>query len=399
MGVISKTQTFFRVLHQNGLAAVFRRIHKSQRIRWYRWRGQRLNKQLGWRSKHPILVIESDDWGAEHIPGPETGKNLPENYLPGQSRSNLDGLERPEDIDKLCDVLNQHKDKFGNAAVVTTNFVMTNADFSAIKENEFSLYAAKPIISGWNHEQDTEGMWKCYRRAIKDNLFVPQLHGERHFCPSKWLHRLRQKDRAALRAFECLMVGGEEDESGIGLQGMSPIYYAARNIIQQLVADGTETFRNVFGKDSITTIAPCYGWRSPETEEALLARKVCAMQGREYQHLPGGRMRTHYLGQIDKTGMLFLTRNCHLEPIPKGTSVERCMREIEQAFRQGLPAIVCSHRINFTSRVAAGVRDKGLTQLNTVLSKVTKIFPDVEFLSSEQLALRIMAKNCDPLIS
>lgn len=358
-----------------------------------------MNRRLGWRSKHPILVIESDDWGAEHIPGPEISKNLPENYLPGHSHSNLDGLERPEDIDKLCDALNLHKDKFGNAAVLTANFVMTNPDFSAIRENEFSLYVAKSISYGWNHEQDTEGMWKCYRRAIKDNLFVPQLHGERHFCPSKWLHRLRQKDWAALRAFECLMVGGEEDESGIGLQSMSPIYHAEENAIQRLVADGAETFRNVFGKNSFTTIAPCYGWRSPETEKALLKQQIRAMQGREYQHLPGGRMRVHYLGQRDKTGMIYLTRNCHLEPIPKGTSVRRCMREIEQAFGQGLPAVVCSHRINFTSRVAASVRDKGLAQLNAVLSEVTKRFPDVEFLSSEQLASRIMAENCNPLTS
>jgi hypothetical protein len=394
MGVAKKTRIFLHVLQQNGMAAVIRRIRKSQRLRWYRCRGQILNYRYGWRTKRPILVIESDDWGAEHIPGPEAIEQMKKTGLfSGDSHGMYDGLETADDVDKLCNILSSHKDGDGNPAVITANFIMANPDFSAIIESNYSIFKAKPIDVGWNHEPATKTLWQEYRAGINCGLIVPQLHGIYHFCPTEWMERLRQQDPATQHAFDLQMIGEKEDASGTGIKSMAPIYHGTTKVIKQFVADGARTFKRIFGVDSITTIAPCYAWRSWETEESLLTHNTIAMQGREYQHLPDGGIKLHYMGERGPCGMLYLVRNCTLEPISASTTVEQCVGQISLAFQHNHAAIICSHRINYTSRVTAEVRDRGLAVLDGVLKQVEKKFSNVEFLSSDKLALRILAQK------
>lgn len=394
MSLMKKAQIFVRVLQQNGISGVFSRISKSQRLRWYRRRGQRLNYRYGWRSKRPVLVIESDDWGAEHIPGPEVLAKMKKIGLLGSdSHSMFDSLETTGDVDKLCGVLSSYKDGDGNPAVMTANFIMANPDYSAIKDSGYSSFKSKPIDSGWNHEPEAETLLQKYREGIKSGVIVPQLHGMLHFCADIWMESLRQGDQQTLKAFDLQMIGEKEDASEIGIQSMSPIYHSSAEAIKQLIDDGTEAFNRIFGNDSITTVAPCYGWRSDETEGLLLSRNVLAMQGREYQHQPDGSMKSHYLGEYGVGGILYLVRNCILEPIGANTKVEQCVGQILWAFQHDLPAIVCSHRINYTSRVASSVRDKGLAVLDGVLKQVTEKYSDVEFMSSDKLALRILSDN------
>jgi len=270
---------------------------------------------------------------------------------------------------------------------------MANPDYSAIKDAGYSIFKAKPIDSGWNHEPDSAGLWRSYREGIKCGVIVPQLHGTLHFSPDEWLLRLRQSDSTALKAFDLQMIGEKEVDVGIGTQSMGPIYYADSEVIQQRVTEGIKIFKRTFRQDSITTIAPCYGWRSPETERAFLPHNIVAMQGREFQHLPSGGMKLHFLGERGFEGMLYLVRNCILEPVTSKTTMDQCIAQISRSFQNGLPAVLCSHRINYTSRVATKARDKGLQVLDGVLKRVTKLFPDVEFLSSDKLALRILEES------
>lgn len=394
MTISTKLKTLASTLSRDGLAGTVRRIGKSSRMRWYRWRGQRLNYRLGWRTKRPILVIESDDWGAEHIPGPDAIKQMEgTDFLPWDSLSVFDGLETADDVDRLCNVLNSHKDGDGNPAVMTANFIMANPDYVAIRESNYSSFTAKPIYSGWNHEPDAKTMLQKYREGIKCGVIVPQLHGTLHFSPDEWLLRLRQGDSTALKAFDLQMIGEKEVDVGIGTQSMGPIYYADSEVIQQRVTEGIKIFKRTFRQDSITTIAPCYGWRSDETEQALLACGIRAMQGKEYQYLPDGSVRPHYIGQRGPGGILYMVRNCVLEPISAGTTVDKCMAQICEAFSQNRPAVLCSHRVNYTSRVDVRVRDKGLAVLDGVLKQVKEKFGDVEFLSSDKLALRILSEK------
>ena len=104
-------------------------------------------------------------------------------------------------------------------------------------------------------------------------------------------------------------------------------------------------------------------------------------------------MALHYLGELGFRGILYLTRNCMLEPVTNNTTAEQCIFKIATLFEKGFPAILSSHRINYTSRVSAEARDKGLAVLDSVLKKVKEMFSEVEFLSSDKLAERILAEK------
>ena len=366
---------------------------RAVQLRWYRFFGKRLNYVRGWHTTRPMLVIESDDWGAEHIRSAEAlWEILGREARFSDESSFSDGLERPGDVDRLCDVLSSFRDSEGRNAVLTANFVMANPDFKAVKESGFRDFRYRPIQSGFNHEEEPDGLWKAYRAAIENDVMVPQFHGLLHFSPAEWLSRLQRGDSATLKAFELEMIGEGPDSIGIGLTSMAPIYHGSEEAIEEQVRAGTELFRRTFGMESITTIAPCYGWRSPETENALLRHGVRAMQGRPYQYLPDGRMRMHYTGQHGYGGMVYMVRNCLLEQINGTSTIAQCKSEIAEAFAHRVPAIVCSHRMNYTSRVSTKTRDNGLKSLEEVLQFVLSKYPDAEFAGSDALSMALFTE-------
>ncbi len=92
--------------------------------------------------------------------------------------------------------------------------------------------------------------------------------------------------------------------------------------------------------------------------------------------------------------MTFWRRNCNFEPYKDNTNeIEKCLSEIDIAFRWGKPAVISSHRINFTSRIDKNHRDKCLNQLDNLFKRIIKKYPEVEFLNSAQLAEIIQKSN------
>jgi hypothetical protein len=65
--------------------------------------------------------------------------------------------------------------------------------------------------------------------------------------------------------------------------------------------------------------------------------------------------------------------------------IESCINDIEIAFRWKKPAIVSSHRVNYIGHLSKDNREMGLSQLTDLLGAILKKWPDVEFMSSEQL--------------
>jgi hypothetical protein len=394
MTLLGQCKSLAASLGRGGVPEGYRHVRKMCTVRWYRWRGTVLNNRRGWRSDHPLLVIESDDWGTERTRSALDGQALREAGLGLADQSGLlDGLETRDDVAALCEVLSAHKDSLGRPAVMTVNFVLANADFDSVAKSDYGQMAVKSIVDGWNHESDAERLWQAYRGGVDAGLLVPQFHGYLHFSPDSWLAQLRGGDVATKLAFDRRMIGPMSEASGLRTMGVSSLYDREEEAIRRHVSEGMRLFRAAFGRGSVTTIAPRYVWRSPETELIMAEHGIRAMQGKQWQYLPDGRCRARYIGQRGAGGMLYLVRNCDLEPIAGGTTVEGCMRQVTEAFSRGLPAVLCSHRINYTSRVSPGVRDEGLAVLNEVLGQVVAKYPNVEFVGSDALAERILARG------
>ena len=56
------------------------------------------------------------------------------------------------------------------------------------------------------------------------------------------------------------------------------------------------------------------------------------------------------------------------------------------------PAIICTHRLNYVGYLDNGNRDNNLILLELLLSKIKKKWPNVEFMSSNELLELIMQK-------
>ena len=89
-----------------------------------------------------------------------------------------------------------------------------------------------------------------------------------------------------------------------------------------------------------------------------------------------------------------MIRNAFFEPYKGGlvNGVDECLGRISLAFKCHKPAIISSHRLNYIGSLDIRHRDKSLAQLNTLLNRIVKQWPEIEFMSSDQLGDIICGK-------
>jgi hypothetical protein len=61
------------------------------------------------------------------------------------------------------------------------------------------------------------------------------------------------------------------------------------------------------------------------------------------------------------------------------------MARIQVAFLYNKPAVISSHRVNYVGYIDSKNRDIGLGQLKKLLERVVERWPDVNFISTDQL--------------
>lgn len=348
----------------------------------------------GWKTKRKILVIESDDWGSIRMPSKNVlNKFHDKNYPLNNNLFTLkDGLERTDDLVELFNLLKNHQDKNKNHSVITACSVVANPDFNKIKQSNFSNYFYETIADTYKryHEDDLLKLWKD--KGIKQNLLYPQFHGREHLNPNKWLKVLRDNNQMELDAFD--------KETLLGLSGAQTapkdMYMAAfeavsdenKDEVKVITKDGLDLFEDTFGFKSISYI-PSESKQFKEINETLVKNGVKFSQAGQYfvPHKDGSFRKVDKIwGEKDHYGMRYWRRNCSFEPYKsENYNIENCLKEIDIAFRCGKPAVISSHRINFTSRIDKKHRDRSLELLDALLSKIIKKHPEVEFLNSEQL--------------
>jgi hypothetical protein len=104
----------------------------------------------------------------------------------------------------------------------------------------------------------------------------------------------------------------------------------------------------------------------------------------------------HYTGEIDKkSGLIYTTRNVFFEPAskPEKDWVTGTLQGVEKAFKKNQPAIIGSHRINYIGNLDERNRAKSLVMLKTILQTIVSKYPNVEFISSAELAELIILNS------
>ena len=95
----------------------------------------------------------------------------------------------------------------------------------------------------------------------------------------------------------------------------------------------------------------------------------------------------NFTGNQNVYNQTCLVRNCFFEPVSRRDIdwVSFTLKQIESAFRFNHPAIISSHRVNFSGNIDEKNRANGINDLRKLLIIITKKWPSVEFMSTNAL--------------
>ncbi len=159
---------------------------------------------------------------------------------------------------------------------------------------------------------------------------------------------------------------------------------------RSVVIKGLNIFEEEYGVRSVSFTPPA-GEFSPLLEPALADSGVVALNRsltqKQYYGNGSYKREWNYTGKRRKDGLQTIVRNVVFEPThDRGTDpVEKALKQMEAAFRWKRPAIISSHRVNFCGFIDEENRKKGLEELQRLLDQIVLRWPDVEFVSVEDL--------------
>jgi hypothetical protein len=350
----------------------------------------------GWRTNRKIVVFESDDWGSQRMPSKKYFDALiAKGIRVDQSKyDSLDSLEKKEDLELLFDVLQQNESDSNSAPKFTFNAVMGNPDYEAIKESQFEKYVFEPFQLSYEkyYGEDNLPLWK---EAMVAGLMKAQFHAKEHLNVALWMRDLKNGHTQTRIAFDHHFYGLKTKTSSFKQKSYLEAYHSEneKELVdkKEILNDGLNMFERNFGFKSATFIACNYVWPSA-LENTLSSLGIIGIQGQRAQLDPlfgtnKKKVNYHFTGQKNQYGQYYTIRNILFEPYlnQNWDWVNNAMKQIKTSFFWQKPAIISTHRINYASQLSIQNRDQSLAKLDLLFKKIKIQFPDVEFMSSDEL--------------
>jgi len=372
------------------------------------WIKKGLDAYLDYKSfktTHPIVVIESDDWGSLRTKDKQSRSRLNtiNSRIKNDAYIQLDSIATAEDLEALFEVYDSVKDVKGNPARLTANVCTANPDFEAIEASGYTEFNYKPFTKTLEEYSSGKSLFKIWNEGEKAKIFKPQLHGREHVHALAWLAELRDGNKDLLKAFKEETWGikyrSESEKKRPNLQASLDLYKIneERLFHKNWIKESVDLFISNFGYKPLSFIPPAYTWYN-DIHKDLILNGIKTLQGIKVQTRPLTNQKKkykkilHYTGQIDKTSTIIYTnRNAFFEPhsAPNEDWVNICLTGIKNALDKNKPGIIGSHRINFVGRLNKKHRDRNLKMFKTILSQIVKDYPNVEFIDSGELAKRL----------
>ena len=327
----------------------------------------------------PTVAFQSDDWGRTGLPSMEALDELQSMGLPiGRSAWDYYGLETEHDVTILGDLLSTLRDEDGRSACFTANFVMANAELSAMREEGFKRFLYRPITEGFPHPW-TDHLMSSYKHNIDRGVFYPGLHGFTHFNVDALMASMKGELKTGetprtLASFDIPYLASLTPEYNFALVQRDGEREEFVDVQQQAhwVEKGVEVFSEAFGCRPKTTCAP--GYRANQT-----TLRLWKQHGIEAMQVVG----RGDLSECDE--ILQLKRNVRFEPALDGRrSLEGALSQAEIAVKSGLPIVVCSHSINYVSRFLDRA-EESRSLLCEFVQSLQRLFPDLRFASDVDL--------------
>ena len=357
-----------------------------------------LYNMFGWRTKRHLVVIESDDWGTIRMPSREVYEEFMRRGIrvDRDPYCRYDNLATKHDLENLFEVLHSVKDKNGHPAVITANTLSANPVFEKIRESDYTQYYFEPFTETLKRDAAHADAFEMWKEGMDAGIFHPQSHGREHLYVKKWLQALRSGDKVTRMAFDLGTWGltAHVDES------IKEYYMGAFNssedkdikAFEGIIDDALRMFKALFGYESLSFIPTTYEW-SPKVEPCLAQHGVKFIQSTFQQKVPIGDDKgvkwqyRGFQGTKTKAGLIRLHRNCFWEPSTRDNYdwYGECMRRIEIALKWGKAANISMHRVNFIGSIDSKNTEKIVRDFKRLLQEIVKRWPDVEFVTSDQL--------------
>lgn len=356
----------------------------------------------GFHTRRKILVIESDDWGSIRMPSRAVYEALLKQGVRVDRFpfNRYDSLASEEDLTALAEVLMSVRDRDGRRAVMTVNTIVANPDFDRIRASDFREYHYEPFTETLRRYPRHGRSFELWREAMAAGLFRPQFHGREHLNVIRWMKALREERGRARLAFGFRMSDLSQSETITEDTFVDALNFEDPGEIsfqEQSITEGTGLFSHLFGYRASSFIAPNYIWSSC-LNDTLRHCGISSFQGiwLQFEPLTGRehrfRRRWHYPGEKNALGQCYLVRTAGFEPslFPGVDCVDRALARINTCFLMGKPAVLGSHRLNFVGCIDPSNRQRNLPQFRRLLTSIVQRWPDVEFMSSDQLTALVI---------
>lgn len=360
----------------------------------------------GWRTTKNIIVLESDDWGSIRMSSKESFNTLKHSRIDVDKNhyNTNDALESNTDLEMLMELLSKHKDATGRSVVMTGVNVVANPNFEKIRENGFLNYVYEPYTETckkYPHHNNVHNLWQ---QGIKNRILVPVFHGREHLNTQRWMRALQNRCESTHLAFDHCVTGISKGIDGVKIGKYQAAFdidtLEDLNYQKEVLKTGLDLFEKLYGYRS-KFLLPTNGPFNNQLELVAKTSGIYYLGTSKIQLEPLGnnRYKKHfrYLGKKSKNGIMYMTRNAFFEPSSTEYSsskdwVNDCLKEIEIAFKWQKPATISSHRVNYIGWLNDNNRANGLKKLDELLGKIIKRWPNVEFMTSDELGDLISIK-------
>ncbi|MPL81726.1 hypothetical protein SDC9_27656 [bioreactor metagenome] len=358
-----------------------------------------LSNLPGWRTGRKIIVFESDDWGSIRMSSKEAFGKLVDSGIPIKNNPycKYDALESNADLENLFEVLSQFKDFKGNHPVFTGVNVVANPDFDKIKASDFQEYFYEPFTETLKMYPVHDRVYQLWKEGVEKRLFVPQFHGREHLNVQRWMRDLMSGNVHSRLAFELGLWGIYSSLIKSDYQAAFDLEFASDLKYQHaVISEGIDLFRELYGYQP-EFFVPTNGPFNLALEATLKSKGIKYIMLDKFQKEPLGdgkyKMHIRYLGKKNKHGQIYLSRNGGFEPsqFPGQDNVNACLRSIDMAFKLHKPATISTHRVNYIGWLHPENREETLRQLYVLLGEIIKRWPEVEFMTSDELGDLILA--------
>jgi len=362
-----------------------------------------LKNLRGWRKPRKLVAFAVDDYANVRVASRHARQRLIESGLDLSSQMDrFDSLETRQDLEALFEVLDSVRDSRGRPAVFTAYALSANPDFARIRADG-KHYHCESVLDTFARlaaEQPGayEGAWELWREGMDRGLLRPQFHGREHLNVALFEHKLntRAQDLAVNIEHDCLAgLSGDPALPGVGFSHAFGLHdESALPAQREILSDGLDRFEQVWGFRSTTFTPPAMQLHPALFDVAKDGGVRAIDKPLRFNRVVGNgerRRETNHSGRQRGQNHVTVVRNVVFEPGKDMgfEPVKRAVQQVAAAFRWKRPAIISSHRVNFCGHLDEDNRKHGLNALQSLVKYLTVQWPEVEFVSVDQLLLEI----------